>query len=137
MAHNNNEPAGFTAGTTWIKLSVIYLVIGVAMGIVMGATHDVTLKPVHAHVNLLGWTSLALAGLIYTVFPLAGQSRLAKVHFWLMNLALPVMMVALAAVLNEHMEALPALIGGEMAAAVAVLSFAANVLINLHPPVKE
>jgi hypothetical protein len=137
MTHNNNEPAGLTAGTTWIKLSVIYLVIGVAMGIMMGSTKDFTLRPVHAHVNLLGWTSLALAGLIYTVFPLAGQSRLAKVHFWLMNLALPVMMASLAAVLNEHMEALPALIGGEMAAAVAVLAFAANVLINLHPPGKE
>lgn len=130
---DTKNKAGFTAASTWIKLSVIYLVIGVAMGIVMGSSQNFTLRPVHAHVNLLGWTTLALAGLIYTVYPQAGLSKLAKVHFWLMNLSLPVMMGALTAVLTDHMDALPALIGSEMAAAVAVLAFAANVLMNLHP----
>ena len=78
------------------ELSVLYLIFGVSMGIAMGASQNFTLRPVHAHINLLGWTTMALAGLIYSVFPKAGESRLARLHFWLMNLALPVMMVALA-----------------------------------------
>ena len=41
----------------------------------------------HAHINLLGWTTTALAGLIYSVFPKARARVLARVHFWLMNLA--------------------------------------------------
>lgn len=132
MHTTTTAPAGLAAPTTWIKLAVIYLVIGVAMGIAMGATENFTLRPVHAHVNLLGWTTLALAGLIYTVFPQAGQSLLAKIHFWLLNASLPVMMGALAAVLMGKLAALPLLIAGEMVAAVAILAFAANVLLNLQ-----
>ncbi len=36
------------------------LVAGVAIGIGMGVAHNFQLAPVHAHTNLVGWTSLAL-----------------------------------------------------------------------------
>lgn len=121
-----------TAGHVWLKLSVLYLIVGVAMGIFMGASHNFTLRPVHAHVNLLGFTTLALAGLIYSVFPDAGASKLATIHFWLMNLALPVMMGSLAAMLLGHTAVLPALIASEFMAAGGVLAFAANIFLNLR-----
>jgi hypothetical protein len=121
-----------TAGHVWLKLSVLYLRVGVALGIFMGASHNFTLRPVHAHVNLLGFTTLALAGLIYSVFPDAGASRLAKIHFWLMNLALPVMMGSLAGMLLGHTAVLPALIVSEFMAAGGVLAFAANIFLNLR-----
>lgn len=38
---------------------------GMAMGIVMGANEDFTLAPAHAHLNLLGWVTLALYGLYH------------------------------------------------------------------------
>jgi hypothetical protein len=98
------------AGAIWIKVSVVYLIIGVAMGIFMGASQDFTLRPVHAHVNLLGFTTLAIAGVIYSVYPKAGGSMLAKAHFWLMNLSLPVMMIALALVLKGNLAVVPALV---------------------------
>jgi cbb3-type cytochrome oxidase subunit 1 len=135
METNEFTPAA--PGIAWIKLSVVYLVVGVGLGIAMGATQDFTLRPVHAHVNLLGWVSLALAGLIYTVFPSAAQSWLAKAHFWLMNVALPVMMGSLALVLSGTKAALPALVTSEMVAAIAVLAFAANILFNLNADTKE
>jgi cbb3-type cytochrome oxidase subunit 1 len=101
------------------------------MGIVMGASQNVTLRPVHAHVNLLGWATMALAGLIYSVFPNAGESRLARVHFWLLNLALPVMMVTLGLVLFGRMDVAPVLALAEIVAAAGILAFAANLFINL------
>ncbi len=119
------------AGIVWLKLSVLYLIVGVAMGIAMGASHNFTLRPVHAHVNLLGWTTLALAGLIYSVFPVAGASKLAKAHFWLLNLALPVMMLALAMMLMGNTAVLPAMVVAEFMAAAGVLAFAANLFLNL------
>ncbi len=121
-----------SAGFIWLKLSVIYLIIGVGMGIAMGATHDFTLRPVHAHINLLGFVTLALAGLIYSVFPQAGQSKLAKVHFWLMNLALPVMMIALGAVLTGNGSMVPLLAASQIVAAGGILAFAANIFLNLR-----
>ncbi|WP_165943524.1 hypothetical protein [Roseicella aquatilis] len=49
----------------FLASAALCLVIGVTMGIAMGIAHDFHLAPVHAHLNLLGWTSLALMGLTY------------------------------------------------------------------------
>lgn len=127
--HTTFQPS--RAGIIWIKIAVVYLLLGVAMGIYMGASQNFAMRPVHAHVNLLGWATLALAGLIYTVFPEAGESKLAKAHFWLMNLALPVMMGALAMVLSGKVEFVPVLAACEIAAAGAILAFATNIFLNL------
>ena len=126
-----SAPAFSRAGVVWLKLSVVYLIIGISMGIAMGASQNFTLRPVHAHVNLLGWTTMALAGLIYSVFPKAGESRLARIHFWLLNLALPVMMLTLSLLLFGQMAFVPVLGAAEIVAALGILAFAANLFINL------
>jgi hypothetical protein len=132
MQTTSATPQFSGAGIIWLKLAVVYLIIGIALGIAMGASENFTLRPVHAHVNLLGWATLALAGLIYSVFPKAGRSRLARLHFWLHNLALPVMMAALAMVVTGHTGAIPVLAASEFVAAAGVLIFAANVFLNLR-----
>lgn len=118
--------------TLWIKLAMLYLLVGISLGIAMGASQNFTLRPVHAHINLIGWTTMALAGLIYTVFPQAGDSKLAAAHFWLFNLALPVMMGALAMILTGRMQAVPFLVASEMVLAAGVLAFAANIFVNVR-----
>ena len=133
MLISTTSQAGNDAGIVWLKLSIVYLIIGIGLGIAMGASHDFTLRPVHAHMNLLGWTTLALAGLIYSIYPQAASSRLAKVHFWLYNLALPPMMVALALLVTGDQAAVPVLAATQMVLAAAVLTFAANLFMNLKP----
>ena len=131
-----NRPAAISyvpSATTWLKLAVIYLMMGVGLGIAMAAAEDFTLRPVHAHLNLLGWTTLALAGLIYSAYPDAGTSRLARIHFWLHNAALPVMMGSLAFFLLGHPEVVPILAASELVAAGGVIVFACNVLVNVKP----
>jgi hypothetical protein len=117
-----------------LQLALLYLLIGVAIGIGMGATEDFTLRPVHAHVNLLGWTTLALAGLIYGVFPALAQSRLAAVQFWLHNIALPVMMASLAMLLLGNKAVVPFLVASEFTMAAAILALTLNVFLNLRSP---
>ena len=97
----------------------------------MGASENFTLRPVHAHINLLGWATMALAGLVYSIFPQAGASRLGKAHFWLNNLSLPVMVIALAFVVAGQRQLIPVLALSEIAASVAILTFAANIFLNL------
>jgi cbb3-type cytochrome oxidase subunit 1 len=128
----NQSIALSDAGIKWLKIAIVYLIVGVAMGIVMGAKEDFTLRPVHAHINLIGWTTMALAGLIYSVFPQAGESKLAKTHFWLTNVSLPVMMFALAMLMFGHKEILPVLVISEIVAAASILAFAANIFMNLR-----
>lgn len=127
----SSAPAFSRAGIVWLKLSVVYLIVGIGIGIAMGVSQNFTLRPVHAHVNLLGWTTMALAGLIYSVFPKAGTSRLARVHFWLMNLALPVMMTALGFVLFGQTAVVPVLGVAEVVGALGIAAFAANLFVNL------
>jgi hypothetical protein len=121
------------APSTWLRLAVVYLMVGVALGIAMGATENFTLRPVHAHLNLLGWTTLALSGLVYSVYPKAAASRLARIHFWLHNLSLPVMMGSLAALLFGHTEVVPALVMSEFVAAGGIIVFACNIFLNVTP----
>ncbi|MCM3664519.1 cytochrome-c oxidase [Mesobacillus subterraneus] len=75
----------------FFKVAAVYFVIAIILGIVMGIMHDFSLTSVHAHLNLLGWVSMALFGTIYYLFPAAGNSKLANTHFWLHNLGVPVM----------------------------------------------
>lgn len=58
----------------------LYALAGMALGIYMGITHDHTLSPAHAHINLVGWVTMALFGLYYHAVPAAAQSMLAKIQ---------------------------------------------------------
>jgi cbb3-type cytochrome oxidase subunit 1 len=120
-------------GLRFLKIAVVYLVIGGCVGLVMGIREDFTLAPVHAHIGLLGWASLALAGVIYHLYPAASTTLLARIHFWLHNLALPVFMVALGFLLTGTAAAGP--VAGIAATLVllALFVFAANVLLNVKP----
>jgi hypothetical protein len=124
--------APVAAGARWIRLAVVYFVIAVGLGVVMGASGDLSLYSVHSHLNLLGWESLALVGLIYQQWPALGRTRLAAVQFWLHNLGLPVMMAALTAknLGNVYME--PVLGVSSTVVGLAVVLFAANILLNMR-----
>ncbi len=119
------------AGIVWIKIAVLYLIVGISIGMFMGATHNFVLRPVHAHINLIGFVTLTLSGLIYTVFPRAGESKLAKIHFWMMNGSLPFMMLALAGMLLGFQQVLLVMIVAEFVLAGSVLAFAVNLFVNL------
>ena len=45
--------------------AALYALAGMALGMFMGASGDHSLAPVHAHINLLGWATLALMGSFY------------------------------------------------------------------------
>lgn len=80
---------------TFLRLSVLFVVLGVSLGYWMGATHNFIVSPVHAHINLLGWVSMFLYGLFYRAFPDAALGWLPKVHLTLAVIGLPVMMIGL------------------------------------------
>jgi hypothetical protein len=65
----------------FLLLAVVLLICGATLGIVMGAQENFQLTPVHAHLNLAGWASLALFGLTYRSYPEIGATKLARYHF--------------------------------------------------------
>ena len=123
-------------GIKFIKVSVVYFTIGVLLGMYMSMEHDYVLKSVHLHINLLGWASLALAGIIYYLFPKAGNHTLAKVHFWGTNIGLPLMMGGLATLLISGSEQATIFISlGATLVVISTILFAFNVLMNVRVPV--
>jgi len=71
----------------FLLLACILLICGATLGIVMGAREDFTLVPVHAHLNLAGWASLALFGLTYRAYPEVAATSLARYHFIVSGIA--------------------------------------------------
>jgi len=117
----------------FLKIAVLYLAIGVSLGLYMGITGSFGLHPVHAHLNLLGWASLALCGLVYTAFPAAAETRLAKAHFWLHNLGLPPLMLALALLLSGNAAMEPVVGILSLVVGLGIFMFVINVWLSVQP----
>lgn len=85
-----------TVGVRLLKISALYMTAGLLLGLAMGISGDLSLYSVHSHILLLGWTTMAITGLVYLLVPACGGNRLAALHFWGHNLGLPLMMASLA-----------------------------------------
>jgi cbb3-type cytochrome oxidase subunit 1 len=118
-------------GLNFLKIAVVYLFLGALLGLTMGITQNFALVPVHAHLLLLGWASLALAGVVYHLYPAASTTRLARIHFWLHNLGLPVFMVALGLLLTGREALVPVVAISASVVLIGLAIFATNVLVNV------
>lgn len=107
----------------WIGIALVYFIGAVGLGVAMAASHDFRLRGLHVHLNMLGWVSMVLMGLIYRAFPAAAASSLARWHFWLYQGALPLMLVGLAGLLLGHPAFEPVVAVGSVAVLVAVVLF--------------
>ncbi|MCG6661668.1 cytochrome-c oxidase [Halomonas kenyensis] len=115
----------------WLKIAVVYLVVGVLYGIVMAASHQYVFRSVHAHINLLGWASLALAGLMYHLYPVAARSLLGRLHFYLHNGGLPVLLVCLHFYAGGMRQLEPVVALASVIVGLGILAFAVNVMMNM------
>lgn len=115
-----------------VKLAVIYLALGMTLGILMGITGHHEYRSVHAHLNLLGWATLGLAAIVFHIFPQLAATRLATIWFWAYNVSLPIALGGLALVVAGHDWAMAPMKGGHTALWGAGLLFGVNVLWNLR-----
>jgi hypothetical protein len=112
----------------FFAVAPIYVLIGMGFGIFMGATQDFTLAPAHAHLNLIGWVTMALYGTFYALARDASQ-KLAWTTFWLNNAGAAIMFPSLAMVLKfgENSSFILPLIVSEFLALGGMLCFAVSV----------
>jgi hypothetical protein len=107
----------------WFLCAITYFVIGIGLGVYMGATGSHVLSSVHTHISLVGWVSMGLTGLLYRSFPAAAPSPLAIWHFWLYQLAAPAMLLAVAALDSGYEKAGPVAGATSVVVLVSVLLF--------------
>ncbi|ERF86652.1 MULTISPECIES: hypothetical protein [Bradyrhizobium] len=81
-----------------LRVSVVLFLVGLGLGIGMGVAENFTLAPAHAHLNLLGFVALFLAGLYYHVFPAAATGPLARIQAWLSVIGAVIFPIGIAAI---------------------------------------
>ena len=123
-------------GAKWIKISVLYFLIGVGFGLFMHATVQLQWGATHAHINVVGWLTTVAIGVIYSVYPEAGNSNLGKWQFWLYNIGLPILLIGML-IIQPVVGAPIALIHlcvwiGGLALALSIILFIINVFQNVH-----
>lgn len=118
-----------------IRTALVFFVLGVGLGIYMGANQDFRLMHVHAHINLLGWVALALVGLLYATHPHLQEGWLPQAHYWLHTAGLIAFMGGFAwSRLTGVFRIVPVAVGSSMVA-LGVLLLAVHVFRRLaHPP---
>lgn len=109
---------------TFIRIAVLFGLIGMALGLIMAISGDHTQRPAHAHINLIGWASMMLFGLFYRSHPEAGRSRLAAAHLWSSGIGVVVMNAGLIALYGGHPGAEPAAAIGSILVILGMILFA-------------
>ncbi|QJW85338.1 cytochrome-c oxidase [Ramlibacter terrae] len=98
----------------FLRISAIWLFVGVLLGTYMGVTHDHVDKQIHVHGNLLGWASCALFAAFHRLWPSASESMAGRLHFWLHNIGLLSLVAGLALVARGNATAAPLLGAGSL-----------------------
>lgn len=114
-------------------LGVIYVLIGMAWGMYMGSHESFAVAPAHAHLNLLGWVTMALYGTFYALTANTMSRRLAWTNFIVSGLGVAIMIPSLALLLsngNDH-KYIPYLGAGETLSLLGMLIFAVSVAREL------
>jgi hypothetical protein len=113
-----------TASSLSFRLAVLFVFVGMAMGIGMAASQNHAIMPAHAHLNLLGWVSLFLFGIYYERRPALDTSRLALIQVIVWSVGTVVLTVAVAAIHLGYTAADP------IAALASLIILAAMVLFG-------
>lgn len=112
-----------SVSNNFLRLGALAALVGMSLGVWMGANQDFALRPVHTHLNLLGFASMMLFGLFYRAFPTAARGRLPVAHFVLSVLGFLILMPSLALMLLQKPFFLPAMIASEIMLVGSMLLF--------------
>lgn len=107
----------------FLFLSILSAIAGMSLGIFMGVRQDFFLAPVHAHLNLLGFVTLALYGIAYRI-EWASKDRLALLHFALGGTGAVLLPLGIAVAMISHQPALA--MAGSLPTLASMLLFLVN-----------
>lgn len=104
---------------------------GMAWGGYMGASEDFIWRDAHAHLNLVGWTTLALMGAFHAISGAARPRLLSWINFSLSTAGVAVFVPGLAMIASGAPDALLFVIPGSLIVMLGMATFLASVVIVL------
>jgi hypothetical protein len=108
----------------YFKTAIIFLIIGIGMGLKMAITEDHSVIGAHAHTNLLGWVTSAIFGGYYALNPRKAERRLAMIQYYIYTASVAVMVPALYLLLLGNMAMEPIVAVASIVTFIGVLLFA-------------
>ena len=112
----------------FFAVGTLCLFLGMAWGMQMGASEDFTMMPAHAHLNLLGFVTMAIYGTFYALTAATLSPRLAWGNLALSATGVALMIPSLALFLPARDKAyIPLMLVGEVATVLGLLVFAVSV----------
>ncbi len=94
----------------YYKTAIIFLIVGIGMGLKMAISQDHSVIGAHAHANLLGWVTMALFGTYYALNPRKAEKRFAMLQYGIYTLGVVIMVPSLYLMLEGN-TALEPLVG--------------------------
>jgi hypothetical protein len=113
----------------FILIGLAYGIFGFAFGIWVGINERFDQAHLHAHINLIGFASMVLFGLLYRAYPAIAESKLALAHFLIYTIG-AILFLAGIPLAQAHQTIALAVIGS-MSVLVGLLVFLANFLLNV------
>ena len=108
----------------FFRTAILFLLVGIGIGLHMSISgvHNVT--GAHAHANLLGWVTMAIMGTYYALVPAKAGGILPKIQYGVYTIGLLVMIPSLYMLLLGHPEVEPLVAGGSLITYAGVILFA-------------
>lgn len=95
----------------YFKTAVLFLIVGIGMGLNMAISQDHSVIGAHAHCNLLGWVTMAIFGGYHALNPRKAERRLAMIQYCVYTAGIVLMVPSLYLMLlgNAAMEPIVAI----------------------------
>ncbi|MDW5317947.1 hypothetical protein [Rhizobium sp. PL01] len=91
----------------YFRTAIIFLIIGIAMGLNMAISQDHSAIGAHAHCNLLGWVTMAIFGGYHALNPTKAERRIAIIQYVVYTAGVALMVPALYLMLTGNPEMEP------------------------------
>ena len=118
--------------TLYLGAAILYLTVGIILGISMGIAQDFRYMHLHAHLNLVGFVMHGFFGFAHRLWPALRQSALAVPQFLLMLVGAPIFLFGLP-LAQYHDIPIFAIIGSLMVLAATALFLAMFLTKALKP----
>jgi cbb3-type cytochrome oxidase subunit 1 len=108
----------------FFRTAVLFLIVGIGMGLQMAITQNHNVTGAHAHINLLGWVTSAIFGGYYALNPAKAERRLALLHYAVYTAGVVIMGAALYLLLQGNTAMEPIVAVSSLVTFAGVLIFA-------------
>jgi hypothetical protein len=108
----------------FFRSAILFLLVGISIGIHMSISQNHNVIGAHAHINLLGWVTSALFGGYYALNPAKAAGRLPMLQYLVYTTGVVIMGVSLYLLLSGNVGMTPVVAASSLITFAGVLLFA-------------